>query len=73
MKVTAILPDELVKDVRKFAKGKTLTDSLRKALEEWIYREKVGRLIEHTRQHPLRFRQGFTAVKARELNRRQRW
>ncbi|MCR1795844.1 DUF2191 domain-containing protein, partial [Leptospira sp. id769339] len=36
MKVTAILPDDLIAEVQKYSGGKNITDSLQKALSEWL-------------------------------------
>lgn len=69
MKVTTILPDDLVKDIRNITKGKTLTESLIKALSEWISMQKIRNLNSKIEMHPLKFRSDFKAQKARELNR----
>jgi len=36
MKVTAIIKDDLISEVRKYAKGKNLTDCLTVALKEYL-------------------------------------
>ena len=36
MKVTAILPDKLILDVKKLSHGKNITESLKIALIEWV-------------------------------------
>ncbi|GAG78241.1 unnamed protein product [marine sediment metagenome] len=36
MKVTAIISDNLISEVKKYAKGKNLTESLTIALKEWL-------------------------------------
>lgn len=37
MKVTALIPDNIIEDVTRFTGGKNTTDSLIKALEDWLY------------------------------------
>ncbi len=70
MKVTAILPDRLVKDVNKLAGGKTLTESLTIALQDWSDLQKVKELNEQIRERPLEFNTGFSAATVRKLNRK---
>jgi len=70
MKVTAILPDRLVKDVNKLAGGKTLTESLTIALQDWSDLQKVKELNEQIRERPLEFNTGFSAANVRKLNRK---
>lgn len=70
MKVTAILPDRLVKDVNKLAGGKTLTESLTIALQDWSDLQKVKKLNEQIRERPLEFNTGFSAAAVRKLNRK---
>jgi len=69
MKVTAIIPDDLVREVRSITKGKNLTESLIKALSEWISMQKIRRLNSQIDGHPLKFRNDFTAQRIRDLNR----
>ena len=70
MKVTALLPDQLIEEIKAYAKGRTLTESLTLALEEWLRLKKISRLNEQVRQQPLEFSKGFSATGARTLNRR---
>jgi hypothetical protein len=70
MKVTALLPDNLVQEVQGFAKGKNLTESLVKALSEWNQQQKIRDLKELVHLHPLSFSKGFTARRARTNNRK---
>ncbi|WP_109020982.1 DUF2191 domain-containing protein [Leptospira kobayashii] len=46
-KVTAILPDDLIAEVQKYSGGKNITDSLQRALSEWLKQAKI-RLYTHT-------------------------
>ena len=70
MKVTAILPDDLVADVQKYSGGKNITDSLSLALTEWLRLAKVRKLNQKLERTPLKFQQGFSAEKVRALNRK---
>ncbi len=36
MKVTALIPDNLIQEVKEYTKGKNITESLIKAFSEWI-------------------------------------
>lgn len=70
MKVTALIPDELVEEVSHHAKGKTLTESLVIVLKEWVALRKIAGLNKKIEQKPLQFEKGFSASKARALNRK---
>ena len=41
MKVTAILPDDLIEQVRLQAPAKTLTESLTTALRDWVAQQQI--------------------------------
>lgn len=69
MKVTALLPDKLVEEVKAHAKGQTLTESLTLALEEWLRLRKLAKLTSEVQDRPLEFSKGFTASRIRKLNR----
>lgn len=70
MKVTALIPDSLVEDVKKLSRGKNITDSLIIALREWIAIQKVKSVSQKIKRSPLKFSPGFTAENVRALNRR---
>ena len=72
MKVTALINDDLVNNVMRLSKGKNITESLVIALEDYVYRKKMEKLIEDIKSEPLKFRDGFNAESVRELNRRKR-
>ena len=69
MKVTALIPDDLVNELRQYAQGKALTESVTVALEEWIALKKIKELNERVKDKPLEFARGFTAAKVRSVNR----
>ena len=70
MKVTAILPDNLIKDVKEFTKGKNLTEGLIIALKEWSNLRHIKELNKKIEKTPLKFSTDFNADDIRELNRR---
>lgn len=71
MKVTAILPDEMIKDVQKYTGGKNITDSLTRALEDWLYTRRLISLKEELDLEPLQFRKDYSADSVRKLSNRQ--
>ena len=69
MKVTTLIPDPLVREVRELAKGKTLTDSLLLALREWTSTKKSLLVAEKIRQKPLSFTPEAISGRLRQINR----
>ena len=69
MKVTALIPDLLVRQLREHSSGKNLTEALTVALKEWLALKKVRGLNHSVAKSPLRFRKGFSASKIRDVNR----
>ena len=67
MKVTALIPDDLIRQVNAQAKGKTITECLVIALKEWLSLKKLAILNASTEEKPLAFR--YPASKLRSLNR----
>lgn len=72
MKVTALIPDELVEEVKALSAGKNITDALTIALREWVAGKRIQALNDGIRKAPLTFRDGFSAETARNTNRRRR-
>jgi len=70
MKVTAIIPDDLIHDVKAFTKGKNITESLVIALEDWLYHKRIEELNNRLSKDPVEFEEGFNAEKIRSLNNR---
>jgi hypothetical protein len=70
MKVTAIIPDELVSEVKALAGEKTITAALIRALEEWAQLQRVKAANQKVKAKPFRFQEGFEATSVRNLNRR---
>lgn len=69
MKVTALLPDDIVQEVKKLSGGKNITESILIALQDYIARQKIRKSIQKVKEKPLQFKDGFTAEKIRSLNR----
>gem|GEM_PF-296975 len=69
MKVTALIPDDLIKDVKQLSGAKNITESLLIALGEWTTQQKLKALRQKVSHKPLRFQDGFTAEGIRRLNR----
>jgi len=69
MKVTALIPDALVKDVKQYAGGKNLTECLIVALEEWTSLKKIKSLNNTVNNEPFEFADDFTADSVRSKNR----
>jgi hypothetical protein len=61
MKVTAIIPDDIINDVQEYTGGKNITDSLVKALSDWLYIKRIQKLNREVRKRPLQFSDGFNA------------
>ncbi|MEM8895416.1 MAG: DUF2191 domain-containing protein [Bacteroidota bacterium] len=66
MKVTAIIPDEIVRDVKEYTGGKNITDSLVKALEDWLYQKRLQKLNRVLKESPVDFKEGFSAESIRQ-------
>jgi hypothetical protein len=70
MKITAIIPDDLIHDVQEYSGGKNITDSLIKALTDWLYAKRIEKLKREVEKEPLQFKEGFSAEYIRKLNKR---
>ncbi len=69
MKITARIPDDVVADVKRLTQGKNITDSLIKALSEWVSIQKIKSLNTQVAQTPLVFKEGFSGSSVRKINR----
>ena len=68
MKVTALIPDELVQETKTLSKAKNITEALIIALNTYVALKKLKAMGESVRSRPVRFR--YSAVEVRELNRK---
>ena len=69
MKVTALIPDQLVRQIKHYSQAKNLTGGLLVALEEWVALKKISELNELIEQEPLKFK--YSAAEIRKMNRRR--
>tara|TARA_B110000483_G_C17845814_1_gene408423 strand:- start:259 stop:471 length:213 start_codon:yes stop_codon:yes gene_type:complete len=69
MKVTALLPDELMNEVKDLTHAKNTTESLISALTDWVSSQRIKQLNAKVKKSPLKFKDGFTADSARKVNR----
>jgi len=63
MKVTALIPDELIQEVKKISGGKNITESLIIALKSYVQNQKMEKLYDAIEQEPLTFREDFIPYK----------
>jgi hypothetical protein len=71
MKVTTIIPDNIISEIMHYAPGKTLTDRLVVALSEWVSRKKIKALNKSIKKTPLKFKADNLAANIRALNRKR--
>ena len=69
MKITALIPDNLIEEVKELTQGKNITESLIKALSEWIQMQKIKNLNATISKNPLKFRKNFSPRQTRVINR----
>ncbi len=69
MKFTALIPDELVKDVKHCSSGKNITESIIIAFKEWLSFRKVIKLNKGIERSPLVFHEFYSAHAIRKINR----
>jgi len=69
MKVTAILPDQLIASIKTYSKGQNLTECLVIAMKEWVMQKKLQELNQKLEINPLSFKRGFSATRSRSLAR----
>lgn len=67
MKVTAMIPDELVKETKTISKAKNITEAMIIALNTYISIQKLKAMGESINSNPLQFK--YTAEEIRDLNR----
>ena len=67
MKVTALIPDELVRETQSISKAKNITEAMIIALNTYISIQKLKAMGESVNANPLKFK--HTAEEIREVNR----
>jgi hypothetical protein len=66
MKVTAILPEELIEETMRFAKASTITEALKVALRDYVASQRIKELSSFVVEEPLEFR--YSAKDLRDKN-----
>jgi hypothetical protein len=66
MKVTAIIADELVNDVKAYTRSSTVTEAITFALKDWLDIHKIKELNKKIAQNPIHIDNG---LQIRETNR----
>jgi hypothetical protein len=69
MKVTALISDEIINEVRSLSGGETITEAITIALKEWISQTRIRQLNREVVREPLLFYDGYSADAIRDLNR----
>jgi hypothetical protein len=67
MKVTALIPDELVKEVQILSNAKNITEGLLVALNSYVSLKKLKAMGEKINKKPLKLK--YTAQDIRNINR----
>jgi hypothetical protein len=68
MKVTAVIADELINDVKAYTQSSTITEAITIALKDWINRYNIKELNRQIAQKPVVINNG---EKIREINRQK--
>ena len=71
MKVTALIPDDIIQRIKKTTGGKNITDSLMIALNEYLEQKEITYLSNDLEREPLQFEEAFTAYNVRKVNRKR--
>lgn len=66
-----MIPDDIINELKQYAGGRTLTDSLIVALTEWISLRKIKELNRLVEKSPLNFQEGVSASQIRSVNRKR--
>jgi hypothetical protein len=67
MKVTAIIPDELVREAQILSNAKNITEAMIIALNNYVALQKMKSMGEAINKNPLQFK--HTAQEIRDINR----
>ena len=71
MKITVILSDDLIDEVKHYSKGKNITESMFIALKDRVAIQEIKELNHKIIKGPLKFKKGFSADKIRLINRQK--
>ncbi len=67
MKVTALLPEDLIEEVKALTKGKNITESIMLALTDWVSLQRIRKKNKKILESPLNFE--LSASELRKLSR----
>jgi hypothetical protein len=70
MKVTAILPDSLIREIQQQSGGKNITESITIALKEWRNLKRLKSLNRAIEKKPLTLKSARSYRRIREVNRK---
>jgi hypothetical protein len=70
MKVTAIIPDSLIREVQRQSGGKNITESITIALKEWRNIKRLKMLNRNIEKKPLALKSSMSYLRIREVNRK---
>jgi Lhr-like helicase len=66
MKVTAIIADDLIKNVKAYTRSSTVTEAITIALKDWVDIHNIKELNNQIKQNPININNGQNI---REINR----
>ena len=66
MKITAIIADDLVNNVKAYTQSSTITEAITIALKDWVNIHNIKELYKMIRQNPINIENGQSI---REINR----
>ena len=66
MKVTAIIADDFVYNVKAYTRGSTVTEAITIALKDWVDIHNIKELNKQIKQNPINIKNGQNI---REINR----
>ncbi|MEQ8472182.1 MAG: DUF2191 domain-containing protein [Marinoscillum sp.] len=69
MKVTAIIDDLLIDEIKTVTGGKNITESVTIALKEYLRVKKLDKVFDELDRAPLQFNEEFIAYGSRNKNR----
>lgn len=69
MKVTALINDDLIEEVKKISGAKNITESLVTALNYYVYQKKIGYVIDEIDKEPMVLKEDFGPYGYRKMNR----
>ncbi|WP_421879560.1 type II toxin-antitoxin system VapB family antitoxin [Marinoscillum sp.] len=71
MKVTAIIDDALIDEVKSVTGGKNITESITIALKEYLRVKKLDKVFEELDREPFQFNEDFQPYGLRDQNRKR--